>query len=90
MDAPDAAALAPAAVRGSVRFENVSFWYERGEAADDTRPTLKNITIRAEPGQLIALVGASGAGKTTLTYLIPRLYDADEGGFSLMISMSRR
>lgn len=77
-DAPDAVTLDPATVRGSVRFENVSFWYEREDTAS-TRPTLKNITIHAEPGQLIALVGASGAGKTTLTYLIPRLYDADEG-----------
>ncbi|MES2463133.1 MAG: ABC transporter ATP-binding protein [Armatimonadota bacterium] len=78
-DAPDAITLNPATVQGSVRFENVSFWYERGDINDETRPTLSNITIDAEPGQLIALVGASGAGKTTLTYLIPRLYDADEG-----------
>jgi ATP-binding cassette subfamily B protein len=79
-DAPDAVTLTPETVRGSVRFENVSFWYERGDAESDTvKPTLKNITLDAKPGQLIALVGASGAGKTTLTYLIPRLYDADEG-----------
>ncbi len=75
-DAPDAVTLDPATVRGAVRFEDVSFWYER---SSDTKPTLKSITLDAQPGQLIALVGASGAGKTTLTYLIPRLYDADEG-----------
>ena len=74
-DAPDALTLAPAQMRGSVAFERVSFRYDESQPA----PTLADITFEAAPGQLVALVGHSGAGKTTLTYLIPRLYDADAG-----------
>jgi ATP-binding cassette subfamily B protein len=43
------------------------------------RPTLKNVSFDIQPGQLAALVGPSGAGKTTITYLVPRLYDVDSG-----------
>ena len=74
-DAPDALTLAPAQMRGAVAFERVSFRYDETQPT----PTLADITFEAAPGQLVALVGHSGAGKTTLTYLIPRLYDADGG-----------
>jgi subfamily B ATP-binding cassette protein MsbA len=73
-DAPDARPL-PAIV-GAVRFENVSFDY-RDHAADQI--VLQNIDLTAKPGQVFALVGPSGAGKTTLVNLIPRFYDPTEG-----------
>ena len=72
-DPKDAIALAASEVRGEVCFENVSFAY------DEDKQTLSEISFTAQPGQLIALVGHSGSGKTTMTYLIPRLYDADSG-----------
>ncbi|AIE85993.1 ABC transporter ATP-binding protein [Fimbriimonas ginsengisoli] len=74
-DAPDAVELTPEQVKGRVVFENVSFRYD----ASQEEPTLKGIDLVTEPGQLVALVGPSGAGKTTLTYLIPRLYDVENG-----------
>jgi ATP-binding cassette subfamily B protein len=75
IDKPDAVTLNPRDVAGEVEFKNVSFRYDSTQAA----PSLNNINLSAKQGQLVALVGASGAGKTTLTYLIPRLYDPDEG-----------
>ncbi len=75
VDAPDAVRLTPQQVKGAVAFEQVSFRYDEGQPS----PTLDDVSFEAAPGQLIALVGHSGAGKTTLTYLIPRLYDADAG-----------
>ena len=74
-DAPDAIALSSSQIQGAVTFSHVSFRY----GPEQETPTLSDITFDASPGQLIALVGPSGAGKTTLTYLIPRLYDADAG-----------
>jgi ATP-binding cassette subfamily B protein/subfamily B ATP-binding cassette protein MsbA len=56
-----------------VRFEGVSFGYEAG------RPVLSGITLEGRPGETIALVGATGAGKSTLASLIPRFFDPWEG-----------
>ncbi|MEP7059788.1 MAG: ATP-binding cassette domain-containing protein [Actinomycetota bacterium] len=52
---------------------------EDGERQPGRRWTLDNVNLHIEPGQLAALVGPSGAGKTTITYLVPRLYDVQEG-----------
>jgi len=60
--------------KGSVEFVNVTFSYQPGE-----KPVLEDVSFRVEPGQMVALVGPSGAGKTTITYLIPRLYDPTVG-----------
>ena len=60
-------------VRGEVVFEKVAFGY----AAD--RPVLRDISLRARPGEMIALVGPTGAGKSTLVNLLPAFYEADCG-----------
>jgi len=70
-DAPDAVALPP--VEGHIAFENVAFRYSNGEEV------LRDINLRVEPGEIIALVGPSGAGKTTLVNLLPRFYDVSAG-----------
>jgi ATP-binding cassette subfamily B protein len=62
---------------GSVTFENVSFRYP--DATEDSRPTLDRVSFAIEPGQFAAFVGPSGAGKTTVSYLVPRFYDATGG-----------
>jgi ATP-binding cassette subfamily B protein len=64
-------------VQGAVRFEDVSFEYVAGRLA------LQELSFEARPGQLVALVGPSGAGKTTVTYLVPRLYDPTRGRVTL-------
>jgi ABC-type multidrug transport system fused ATPase/permease subunit len=59
--------------RGEVRFENITFAYE------DADPVLEGVTLEVPAGETVALVGATGSGKTTLASLVPRLYDAVEG-----------
>ena len=65
------ARLAPK-FRGRIEFDNVTFSY-------DSEPTLSNVSLKIEPGQLAALVGPTGAGKSTIINLIPRFYDPSEG-----------
>ena len=67
--------LSAAPMRGRVAFENVSFSYD----GDDHDPVLKDISFVAEPGQTVALLGATGAGKSSLVNLIPRFYDVTSG-----------
>jgi ATP-binding cassette subfamily B protein len=97
-DAPDAVSLEPAAVRGKVALHDVWFRYE-GPAEGERTPvsptdlaqanemprewTLEGVSLSIEPGQLAALVGPSGAGKTTITYLVPRLYDVQQGSVDI-------
>ncbi len=70
VDAPDARAVE---LRGDVAFDNVSFSY------DGVTPVLKHVDAHATPGQLVALVGPTGAGKTTIINLLTRFYEIDGG-----------
>jgi ATP-binding cassette subfamily B protein len=70
-DRPDAEVMPP--IRGLVELEDVWAEYTAGE------PVLKGVSLRAEPGQTVAIVGPTGAGKTTLANLIPRFYEVSRG-----------
>jgi ATP-binding cassette subfamily B protein len=70
-------AITPARLRGEVCFEGVSFGYEPG------RPVLQDVSLTALPGQTIAIVGATGSGKSTLVSLLPRFFDPWHGRVTL-------
>ncbi|QYG95690.1 ABC transporter ATP-binding protein [Iamia sp. SCSIO 61187] len=70
-------ATAPTSVRGRVEFDHVHFSY------DPDRPLIQDLSLVAEPGQTVAIVGPTGAGKTTLVNLIMRFYELDEGQIRL-------
>lgn len=76
-DQPDARQVQ--APKGHIAFENVSFSYN-GNGCD---PVLKDVSFTAEPGQTVALLGTTGAGKSSLVHLIPRFYDVTGGKITL-------
>ena len=88
VDAPDARSLPRSRARGEVALEHV--WFRYPSTPPTPQPAdgapgwaLRDITLTVRPGQLAAVVGPSGAGKTTLSYLVPRLYDVDRGRVTL-------
>jgi ATP-binding cassette subfamily B protein len=64
-------------IKGSVTFADVTFGYQ------PDKPVLQNVTLTAEPGQMVALVGPTGAGKTTIINLLSRFYDVDRGTIAI-------
>lgn len=76
-EAPDAQDATDEPIKGHVIMENVSFGY------DPDKIVLKNISLYARPGQKIAFVGSTGAGKTTITNLLNRFYDIEEGSITI-------
>jgi ATP-binding cassette subfamily B protein len=92
VDAPDAIDLKPEEVAGRIKFDSVRVNYSAAEGEPPAEPdtngatprwALDEVSFEIQPGQLAAFVGPSGAGKTTISYLIPRLYDASEGTVSI-------
>jgi ATP-binding cassette subfamily B protein len=82
LDAPSGVEELPGApdlpkIKGHLKFEGISFGY------DSRRPVLKDISFEARPGQMIALVGRTGAGKSSLVNLVPRFYDPDAGRITI-------
>lgn len=65
-------------LEGSIRFDHVTFTYPTDES-----PILKDISFEVSPGEMVGVVGATGAGKSTLAQLIPRLFDPQEGSISI-------
>jgi ATP-binding cassette subfamily B protein len=72
-----AAPREPAAVKGAVRFDHVTFGYQPGV------PVIRDLNVCIEPGQRVAIVGPTGAGKTTIVNLLMRFYDVDSGAITV-------
>lgn len=73
---PNAISLPP--VQGHIRFQDVTFRYFKG-----AEPVLKNVSFEARPGDTVALLGATGSGKSTIINLLPRFYDPSEGSITI-------
>lgn len=76
-DKPQARPIDPEQVNGRIAFENVTFDYDSDQ--NEHEVVLKNIDFVARPGETVAILGATGSGKSTLVNLIPRFYDVSEG-----------
>lgn len=74
---PDEPQALKPAIKGAVRFDHVSFSYEDGE------PMLKDVSFAVAPGQTVAILGATGSGKSSLVHLLQRLYDYQEGSITV-------
>jgi len=75
--------VSPANIRGEVRLGDVGFSYTGPDSAGTGQPTLSGIDVTVPAGHSLAIVGETGSGKTTLSYLIPRLYDVTSGSVTI-------
>jgi ATP-binding cassette subfamily B protein len=75
--------VTPANIRGEVRLNDVGFSYPGADSAGTGRPTLSGIDVTVPAGHSLAIVGETGSGKTTLSYLVPRLYDVTSGSVTI-------
>ena len=88
LDAPEQeletpTAQLPARLRGEVRFEHVDFSYDKAALAEGAKPMIEDLSLHVEPGRTVAIVGPTGAGKTTLVNLVLRFYEIDGGRITL-------
>jgi ATP-binding cassette subfamily B protein len=81
--APDLADAAGGEVQGRVAFENVTFAYRGADGKPNPNPVLRDIDLVAEPGQVVAILGPTGSGKSTLVNLIFRAYDVTRGRITI-------